>query len=808
MATLIKKVTENGKDISFVTLSDSVYHDGKRLSAILSGIGAVKALPEIALEEWKFNLISSVANPDYNDASPAGKVYDDSGWNTVSIPHDYSIYNNFNPDSAAGYDGGFLDGGDAWYRKKLTDISDMQGKLAYLFFDGIYMEADVYVNGNLIKQNKWYNPFYAEISQYLNYDGTDILAVFVRNMQPNSRWYSGSGIIRPVFLVCAKASSLSVGSVKVSTPNLQDDYANGIATTVVSGQISSANAKIGELLILIKKDNEIVYKSIRSIAIQTGTTNISETITLNDPTLWDEHDGQYYTTSLKLSVDGDIVYEEDIDYGYRWFSFNPNTGFWLNGKSVKLKGVCLHHDLGCLGAEINYSAVQRQIRMMKDMGANAIRTSHNPSSAYLLDVCMKEGMMVVEEFFDCFTVGKKSYDFHRFFNDYYASVIENTVKRDRNNPAVIMWSAGNEIMRFNNDGTALGIAQALYNKIKEFDDRPVTWADNETTTAALAVDAVFDVKGYNYKDGDLDTIHANNPTWCIYGSETTSALSSRGIYSRDNANHQCSSYDDDYVSWGAAAATVVKNYASKAYLAGLFVWTGFDYIGEPTPFDVYPCKSSYFGICDLAGFPKDIYYMYQSAWASTPMIHILPHWNWASGDVKNVWVYSNCASIDLFLNETSLGKRVLNDRGNKLQYAYSLSYTPGTLKAIGYDAEGNMIAIETVKTAGSPYRLRLQSDKSRINGKTLAFVTCEVVDQNGTICPLASNLIAFSVIGGKIKGLDNGDATSVERLKGTSQRTAFNGKCLCVIQADKLRYIAIQADADGLKGDCIIIENG
>lgn len=785
------------------------------LSDILNRIENVKVDNYILISEsWKFKLISSVANINYSDLNPSQKSYDDSSWSEVTIPHDWSIYNDFNSSSAATYEGGYLDGGDAWYRKVLPTTQSMKGKKIFLYFDGVYMESDIYINGVKVGINRMgYNPFYFDISSYLNYDENDLLAVFVRNRQPSSRWYSGSGIYRDAYLVTAEQINIGINDLFITTPNLSTESALGYCNTNVSIKIN--NSKFSgipaKLINRIYYEGDLITEKHSEFNLDAGINNISEIIKVNNPVLWDIYNGNIYMLKTYLYID-DVFYElKETEFGYRYFNFNANTGFWLNGKNIKLNGVCMHHDLGCLGAEINRSAIERQIRILKGMGCNAIRITHNPSSTIFIDVCKKEGILLIEEMFDCWTVSKKTYDFARYFNDYAQSVIENTVNRDKNNPAIIMWSIGNEIYDTkNSDYNPILTATTLKNWIKSIDTtRPVTMGeDQKTNSVSLSVAALMDVAGFNYGDSELSNIHSNNPTWCLYGSETTSALSSRGVYTHEEANKQCSSYDDDKVSWGNYAAYSLSIYKNSPYLAGHFVWIGFDYIGEPTPFNTYPAKSSYFGIIDLAGFPKDIYYMYQSQWQSKPMIHILPHWNYASGDTKTVWLYSNCPSMELFLNGVSQGIKTQNNIESKLQFEYTIAWQSGTLMAKGYDATGNVVATDTRVTAENAAGIKLSSDKLCIkhDSDDLAFITCDIVDANGSICPLADNLVTFNVTGGSIKGVDNGNASSIERFKGVNYRKAFSGKCLCVVESDGTENdIVITASADGLTSGSITI---
>ena len=477
----------------------------------------------------------------------------------------------------------------------------------------------------------------------------------------------------------------------------------------------------------------------------------------------------------------------------------------------------MHHDLGCLGAEVNKSAIERQIDLLIDMGVNAIRITHNPSSSEFLNVCAEKGILTIEEMFDCWTCAKKTNDFARYYNTYAKEVIDNTINRDKNNPSIIMWSIGNEIIRTSssyNSATATGFVQNMINWIKAIDDERMVTMGDDTPTNSISQDCMqlLDVVGVNYgSTSEYSSVRTAVSNKSIYGSETTSALSSRGVYVRDDTNKQCSSFDDDKVSWGEYASIELKKHMTDiSYLAGMFVWTGFDYIGEPTPFNAYPSKSSYFGIYDTCGFPKDIMYMYQSRWTNNPMIHILPHWDWTDENIK-VWLYSNCYKVELFLNGTSLGEKLQTNIGNKYQFEYSVAYTKGTIVANGYNQNGDIVAQDIIYTSqGTPTTTKLSTDKTsvNINSDDLVFITCDIVDKNGVIVPIANNKITFTVEGGTIIGTDNGDATCVEKYR-TNIKSAFNGKVLCVVKHNGVSgNMIVKVNGDNLTEQSITIVKG
>ena len=802
-----------GKGID-ATSNDTWQELATKISQILGSTVKINSLSK--LSDCKFNLISSTSNINYNSTAETGKNYNDDSWDSISIPHDWSIYNSFNSNSPSGYEGGYLDGGDAWYRFKLK-TAKLEGQKVYIYFDGIYMESDIYINGTKVKSNKWYNPFYVEITDYLQYDNNDTLAVFVRNQQPSSRWYSGSGIIRNAYLVSANDVEIGINDINITTPTLEADVKSNVANTKIDIKINSTTNKTANLVNEIYFNGSLVKSNTTEVSLSTGSNLVTDNIQINDPILWDEYNGNLYTLKTYLKVGGTIYHSSETKYGYRYFKFDKDTGFWLNGKNLKLRGVCMHHDLGCLGAEVNKSAIERQIDLLIDMGVNAIRITHNPGSSEFLNACAEKGILVIEELFDCWTSAKKQYDFARYYNTYAKEVVDNTINRGKNNPAIIMWSIGNEIIRTSgsyDSTTATGFVQNMINWIKAIDNERMVTMGDDTPTNSISQDCMklLDVVGVNYGStseySSLRTAISNKP---IYGSETTSALSSRGVYARDDANKQCSSFDDDKVDWGEYASIELKKHMNDInYLAGMFVWTGFDYIGEPTPFNAYPSKSSYFGIYDTCGFPKDIMYMYQSRWTTNPMIHILPHWDWESGNIK-VWLYSNCYKVELFLNGTSLGEKLQTNIGNKYQFEYSIAYTKGTLVANGYNQSGDIVAQDIIYTSqGTPTTVKLSTDKTsvNINSDDLVFVTCDIVDKNGVIVPIAANKITFAVEGGTIVGTDNGNAACVEKYR-TNVKSAFNGKVLCVVKHDGLSgNMVIKVNGDNLTEQSITVLKG
>ena len=768
---------------------------------------------QIPWSGWKFHKVSDTADLSYTSTAEAVPGFDDSAWQSVTVPHDWSIYNNFNADSQATYEGGYLDGGDAWYRCKFTIADAMLSDQTLLYFDGVYMEATVYLNGRLVGRNyHGYNPFWLDISNVL-VEGENVLAVFVRNRQPSSRWYSGSGIYRPVYLLTMEGAGKWVTDVAVTSPDMESQHTGSVATHIAFTIHNTDTATSGTAKVIIYKDGVQIVQSSKDVTIGEGETACSIDLSVTAPALWDVGQPNLYEAEIAITGSFGSYTAPRVVYGYRWTKWDVDTGFWLNGKNIKLKGVCMHHDLGCIGTEANQSAMERQIDSMVQMGANAIRLTHNPGSTMFLDLCMRKGVLVIEELFDHWTVAKSKYDFARFYTDHYKEVVRDTLLRDRNDPAIIMWSLGNEINR-----TAKYTAEqvrpivtALIAEVKQYDTtRPVTMGeDSPNMDAAKVCMELLDVCGINYNSNNLSVPHdMGKPS---YGSETTSALASRGIYARDDTGYQCSSLDDDKVNWGSYAAIALQAHMENAYSGGMFVWTGWDYIGEPTPFNKYPAKSSYFGIVDLAGFPKDIYYMYQSRWTSKPMIHIFPRDldSVEDGKTQHIAVYSNCPTVELFVNGVSIGKQTQAQIAEKYQFRWWTTFHPGTVTAKGYDADGAVVATDEVKTSdGIPARLALTAYKTTVDVTTddLVFVTCEVQDKDGVPVPTASSAVTFTCTGGTVLGTDNGNAACVEPMR-TNTKSAFSGKVLCVCRHDgQAGALIVTATANGLSAGAIAIK--
>ena len=774
-------------------------------------------------DNWQFKLITN--SPTYNeyDGSIAQEALTTGGFSDINIPHDWSIYNSFNSASKATYEGGYLDGGDAWYKKTLVITDDTTDNRYFLYFEGIYMESDVIVNGvHLTTHKHGYTNFIVEITDVIKLNEENEILVYVKNRQPSSRWYSGSGIYRDVFLLKSGKVGFKQQSVKVTTPNLEDEYKLGYCNTNVQYTIENTTNESSSVTVdaIVKYFGMEILKKSFVVSIDANSEITKEfTALVSDPKLWDEYDGQYYTLSLNMyNSDGKAISSSETYYGYRYFKFDSDTGFWLNGKNIKLRGACMHHDLGCLGAEINQSAIDRQILKLKEAGFNAIRLTHNPSCAEFTNACMRMGMMCIEEAFDCWTLKKKTYDYARFFLEYAESDVKSMVKRSLNNPCVIMWSLGNEIYdtRSSNSEKVLQdpvtTVTNLKKWVREIDTtRPCTMGENGIydSTAQLVAN-VLDVQGFNYGNSQA-SMHNTYPNWCIYGSETTSAISSRCVYERDDTNYQCSSYDNDKVSWGDYAYSQINKMMSNDYISGMFIWTGWDYIGEPSPFNKYPCRSSYFGIIDIAGLPKDAYYLYQSEWTDKPMCHIAPmDWSkWTVGEDVHVMVYSNATYVKMYLNGELVGiysNKNIADASSRGSFYGDIPFQKGRLVANAYDSNDTLIAQDVIYTADIANKLILKSEKVYYkDSDDLLFVEVDVCDKYDHTCTFANNTINIEVQNGTVIGLDNGDATSVLPYRSSS-KPVFHGKLVCIIRPnDEATNVIVTAKSDGLVDGTITV---
>jgi beta-galactosidase len=724
------------------------------------------------------------------DASGAYNVgFNDASWRKLSVPHDWSIELPFNQSSPGWGGGGYLDGGIGWYRKSFLLPISNSGKRITIQFEGIYMNSSVWINGHLLGTRPYgYSTFEYDLTPYV-YTGTitNVIAVKVDNTQPNSRWYSGSGIYRNVWLTVTYPVHVAYCGSVVTTSNISQSSANVAVTTKIQNH-SFADKKISVITSVYDQEWKLLATnvSVQIILTKDSTYNYSYNYTVNNPKLWSMAIPYLYNLKTQIVDNSRLLDCFSTTFGIRSVTLNPNTGFWLNNENIKLRGVCMHHDLGSLGAAQNYRALERQVEILKSFGCNAIRTSHNFPAPELLEICDKLGLVVMDEAFDCWETGKNTNDYGKYFDTWAQQDVQDWVRRDRNHPSVVMWSIGNEIPQ-QGEPKGYTIAQNLIKWVKADDkSRPITQALNYQGLLGPLLDMV----GYNYGWGSsYDNDHRNNPNWVIFGSETSSAVRTRGVYHLPTSQNiltatdmQCSSYDNSVVSWGHSAEDSWEIDKTRSFVAGQFIWTGFDYIGEPTPYG-WPAKSSYFGIVDMCGFPKDIYYFYQSQWTVKPMVHLLPHWNWSPGDTIPVWAYSNCDSVSLTLNGARLGAKRMNV-AKPYHAEWKIPFVAGKVKAKAF-RNGVVAAQDSIITAGTSIKINLKADRNIIqaNGKDQTFIETSVFDVNGTLAPNAENQISYSIAGpGKIVGVDNGNPLSLESFKGAI-RKVFSGKCLAIVQS-------------------------
>ena len=763
---------------------------------------------------WRFLLADS--------AQMARAEYDDSWWRQLDVPHDWAREGDFFVGHPSGAGGGALPGGIGWYRKKFT-LSKYDSELDryYLEFDGVYMNSTVYVNGENVGHRPYgYSSFEYDITPYLR-QGQNVVAVRVDNSdQPNSRWYSGCGIYRHVWLTRTAPVHVAHWGVHADARVVKGRGRLDITVTL-EGQGTVANT-------LIAPDGRVVGRS----------KGLRSAITVSNPKLWSCDTPYIYTLRTEVSSGGRVVDTYETTTGFRSFRFDPATGFWLNGRNMKLNGVCEHHDFGCLGAALNEDALHRKLVKLKAMGVNSIRSSHNPPAPELLNMCDTMGLIVMDESFDMWRRKKTQNDYARFFDEWHERDLADLILRDRNHPSILMWSIGNEvleqwssaeadtltleqanlILNAGHDASTLAkdgelsvqslLTRHLAEIVRRYDtSRPITAGCNEPDPGNhLFKSGAIDIIGFNYHHQWVKDVPKNFPNKPFIMSESVSALQTRGYYMMPSDSiyvapkewwlpytdptYMCSAYDNMHASWSSTHEETWDVVKHTPYVGGQYIWTGFDYLGEPTPYG-FPARSSYFGIIDLAGFPKDSYYMYQSEWTSKPMLHLFPHWNWLPGQEIDLWAYYNQADeVELFLNGQSKGirKKMRNEKlemrnGDYLKQTeyhvcWRVEFEPGEIRAVSRK-DGKTVCEQVIRTAGAPDHIRLSID---YQGKQTTFITAEVVDKDGNLCPWAEDQISFFGDGeGEILGTDNGCQTSMERFTSPS-RKAFFGKCMVVVK--------------------------
>lgn len=792
-------------------------------------------------EEWLFAL--------GDDSLAAQLEYPDSNWRELNLPHDWAIEGNFSKENPSGAGGGALPGGIGWYRKTFVPNKADKSRRFYIEFDGIYMNSEVFINGvSLGKRPYGYISFSYDLTPYLKWGEKNLLAVRVDNAeQPNSRWYSGCGIYRNVWLV--KTNDIRVAKWGTYVTTVKADGKQALLKLTTSVENLSGNKTVISVRSILKDvEGKEVSQSESPLTLSAGqSSDIIQEIKIDSPQLWNIEQPYLYSLITEILQEGKCIDRYVTPVGIRTFSFDATKGFILNGKATKINGVCMHHDLGCLGAAINVRAIERQLQILKEMGCNGIRCSHNPPAPELLDLCDRMGFIVMDEAFDMWRKKKTAHDYARYFNEWHERDLHDFILRDRNHPSIFIWSIGNEVLEQWSDAQAdtLSLEEAnlllnfghstdmlaqdgeesvnslltekLVGFIKSLDStRPITAGCNEPDPANhLFRSGALDIIGYNYHNANIPDVPKNFPNKPFIITESNSALMTRGYYRMpsdkmfiwpehwdkpfSDSTFACSSYENCHVPWGNTHEENLKLIKKNDFISGQYIWTGFDYLGEPTPYG-WPARSSYFGIVDLAGFPKDVYYLYQSEWTDKQVLHLFPHWNWTVGQDIDMWCYYNQADeVELFVNGKSQG--VKSKTNDCLHVLWRVKYEPGSVKVVARK-KGIVVAEKEIRTAGKPKKIYLTPDRTLLtaDGKDLSFVTVEVLDNEGNLCPNADNMIRFEVKGNLfVAGVDNGSQTSMECFKN-NKRKAFNGKCLVVLQNDgKSGSALLKAESDGLE---------
>lgn len=720
-------------------------------------------------------------------------------WYDVELPHDWLIN-----DTSKLYETG-----EGWYRRSLPCSAEQLSGRVLLNFDGVYMNSTLFVNGK--EAGSWtygYSAFEHDITDFLH-EGENELLLRVSHQSPNTRWYSGAGIFRDVMLKLRSAAYIGTNGVYIhSAPQPEGGWTTEVETDVV-GEASD----IRMLLEVFDPAGASMGGYGLEAHFDGGHEKFTASFNSTDPELWSVDDPMLYTLKISLYSGSELLDCVNETFGYRTAEFDPDRGFLLNGEPVKLHGVCMHHDLGALGSALNEAALARQLRIMKEMGVNAIRTSHNMPARRLVQLCDEMGLLVDSEAFDMWEKPKTEFDNHRFFTEHAERDVRSWIERDRNHPCIIMWSIGNEI-NDTIDPHGLDITKRLYEYVLKYDPKgnaaPTIGSNYMGNENAQKCSDVVKLAGYNYSEYLYDEHHAKYPDWVIYGSETASAVRSRGIYRfpaelplLTGEDCQCSSLDNSVVGWGSSAMKSWRLDRDCPFCCGQFIWTGFDYIGEPTP---YNTKNSYFGIVDTAGFPKDIYYFYQSVWISPEqkkVLHIVPsYWDFIPGQEIDVLIYSNARDVELFLNGKSIGSHVMElETSQDMRAHFKVPFEPGVLRVVGHFADGSECS-EVLHTPADPAAVVLTSDKETLlaDGRDIAFVEISTVDVNGIPVGNARNRIRVEVSGaGRLVGLDNGDSTDYDSYKGDNRRL-FSGKLLAMIESTlEPGEITVRAYSEGLE---------
>jgi len=750
--------------------------------------------------------------------------FDDSAWRALDLPHDWAIEGPFDPKYNP-HAGGLPFYGVGWYRKRFTLPATDKGKHVAIEFDGAMSNSKVWLNGQELGGRPYgYIGFSLDLTPHLRFGEPNVIAVRLAPEDQSSRWYPGAGIYRNVWLDVTGPVRVARWGTYITTPEVSDAK----ATVVIRTQVET-NPLWSWVPNLVTTLLDATGKPVAS-ATTLGAGSLEQKLTVPKPQRWHVDHPYLYTAVSRVMRGKEVLDRYETQFGIRTVEFDKTKGFLLNGRRVKFQGVCNHHDLGALGSAVNRRATERQLQIMKSMGVNAIRTSHNPPSPELLEFADKLGLLIMDEAFDMWRRPKIRNGHGKYFDQWGETDLRDMIRRDRNHPSVVLWSIGNEILE-QGDAEGWKIAKRLTDICHEEDKtRPVTAGFNQSAAAIKnkLADQV-DIPGFNYKPWEYAQILKDHPQWTIVGAETASCVSSRGVYHlpiekyEKHESLQLSSYDVIAPRWAYCPDPEFQAQEDNPSVLGEFVWTGFDYLGEPTPFfnqrgaNDWPARSSYFGIVDLAGFPKDRFYLYQSRWTAAPMVHILPHWNWTAGQTIPVMAYTNADDVELFLNGKSLGRKkrgaepvtipvgpnVSDSKtfSSKYRLQWQVPFQPGTLKAVAYKG-GAQVAMKEMRTAGPAARIRLIPDRNAIaaDGDDLSFITVRIEDKDGNLVPGADNLVRFKVEGaGRIAAVDNGNAATVEPFQA-EQRKAFSGMALVIVRSErgKAGRIRVAASSDGL----------
>jgi beta-galactosidase len=762
-------------------------------------------------------------------------AFSDAAWRALDLPHDWAIEGPFDR-KISPHDGGLPFFGVAWYRKHFTVPASAKGKYFSVQFDGAMSNSTVWINGQKVGGRPYgYESFALDLTPYLKFGGENVLAVRLAPEDQSSRWYPGAGIYRNVWLNVTGAVRVAQWGTYITTPVVSDAKATVVIRTEVENK-GAAEARVTLETVIFDAAGKQAGRATNDATIPAGgKQSVEAKIDVANPHRWDLETPYLYSAAGTVRQGAGQSDRYVTPFGIRTIEYSKDKGFLLNGRPRRFNGVCMHHDLGALGSAINRRALERQLEILKSMGVNAIRTSHNPPAPELLELADRMGLLVMDEAFDMWEIPKVRNGLSKYWKEWYETDLREFIRRDRNHPSVVLWSIGNEIPEQGRpDGGRL--AQKLTDIVHEEDrTRPTTAAfNNDTGAIKNELASAVDIPGFNYKPTRYAQILKDHPNWIVYGSETSSGVSSRGVYHlpiekyEKHPSLQLTSYDVIAPPWAYIADVEFDAQEKNPNSLGEFVWTGFDYLGEPTPYfngrgnnDAdWPSRSSYFGIVDLAGFPKDRFYLYQSHWTTQPMVHLLPHWNWAGMEGKPIPVmcYTNAEEVELFLNGKSLGRKkrfsepvelpvgtnVSADKKFRSKYRlmWQVPYAPGELKAIAYQG-GSRVAATVIRTAGVPARVVLEPDRTAIaaDGDDLSFVTVRVEDKDGNICPTADNLVKFALDGpGKIAGVDNGNAATVEPFQA-DYRKAFNGLALVIVRGErgKAGRVKVTATGEGLR---------